>query len=133
MINRATGLLLSALLFSAPSAQAEWKLVDMTEEAAFYIDDFFEPGPKVLIWSLVDYPRPNSAGQLSAKILWEVDCAGSRLRSLMLSSHPHHMGIGQAVTVDKSEGEWLQPAEDSLQEAMYVLACGVEPSVGKKT
>ena len=133
MMKGLRGLMLVALLSATLPARAEWKLVDMTEEAAFYIDDFFEPGPKALLWGLVDYPRPNPSGHLSAKILWEVDCVHSRLRSLMRSSHPHHMGVGEAASVDKTEGEWLKPPEDSLQETIFILACGIEPSAGKRT
>ncbi len=120
------------MLASTP-ARAEWKLIEFTDEAAFYVEDYFERGPKTLIWELVDYKKPNKFGNLSAKILWEVDCAHSQMRSLMFSSHPFRMGIGEPLTMDKSTGEWEVPVEDSAQEEIFILACGFEPQLGPKT
>ena len=118
---------------ASPVVQAEWKLIDTTEEAAFFVDDFFQLGRTVEIWQLVDYRVPNKFGNLSAKILWEVDCVHSQMRSKMFSSHPFRMGIGEALSMDKSTGEWEIPTEDSPQEAIFVLACGFEPQLGSKT
>ncbi|MCE2870759.1 MAG: hypothetical protein LW714_05010 [Oxalobacteraceae bacterium] len=120
-------------MFTSSPALAEWKLIEFTDEAAFYVDDFFERGPKTLIWELVDYKKPNKFGNLSAKILWEVDCAHSQMRSLMFSSHPYRMGIGEPLSMDKSAGEWEVPAEDSAHETIFVLGCGFEPQLGPKT
>ena len=117
----------------SPSVQADWKVIDVTEDAAYFVDDFFEPGRTVAIWQLVDYKVPNKFGNLSAKILWEVDCVHSQMRSKMFSSHPFRMGIGEALTMDKSTGEWETPAEDTQQEAIFILACGFEPQLGPKT
>ena len=122
-----------AFLFGSPVVQAEWKLIDTTEEAAYFVDDFFQPGRTVAIWQLVDYRVPNKFGNLSAKILWEVDCVHSQMRSMMFSSHPFRMGIGEALSMDKSTGEWETPAEDTPQEAIFILACGFEPQLGPKT
>jgi len=118
---------------SSPAVQAEWKLIDTTEEAAFFVDDFFEPGRVVMIWQLVEYKVPNKFGNLSAKILWEVDCVHSQMRSKMFSSHPFRMGIGEALSMDRSTGEWETPSEDTPQEAIFILACGFEPQLGPKT
>jgi len=127
-------LLMGWMFFFSPSlAHAEWKLIDTTEEAAFFVDDFFEPGRTVAIWELVEYKVPNKFGNLSAKILWEVDCVHSQMRSKMFSSHPFRMGIGEALSMDKSTGEWETPAEDTPQEAIFILACGFEPQLGPKT
>jgi hypothetical protein len=126
--------LMGCVSFSlSPSVQAEWKVIDVTEDAAYFVDDFFEPGRTVAIWQLVDYKVPNKFGNLSAKILWEVDCVHSQMRSKMFSSHPFRMGIGEALTMDKSTGEWETPAEDTQQEAIFILACGFEPQLGPKT
>jgi hypothetical protein len=126
--------LMGCVSFSlSPSVQAEWKVIDVTDDAAYFVDDFFEPGRTVAIWQLVDYKVPNKFGNLSAKILWEVDCVHSQMRSKMFSSHPFRMGIGEALTMDKSTGEWETPAEDTQQEAIFILACGFEPQLGPKT
>ena len=126
--------LIGCMSFSlSSSVQAEWKVIDVTEDAAYFVDDFFEPGRTVAIWQLVDYKVPNKFGNLSAKILWEVDCVHSQMRSKMFSSHPFRMGIGEALTMDKSTGEWETPAEDTQQEAIFILACGFEPQLGPKT
>jgi hypothetical protein len=126
-------LLSLSFLCGAAPARAEWKLIDFTEEAAFYIDDFFEPGQKARVWELVDYHQSNQFGSHSAKILWEVDCARSMVRTLSFSSHPHRMGIGEPVSVENNPGEWALPPEYSPQESVFILACGFEPSAGPKT
>lgn len=120
-------------MLSSWTARAEWKLVEFNDEAAFYVDDFFERGAITMIWELVDYKKPNKFGNLSAKILWEVDCARSQMRPLMFSSHPFRMGIGEPLSMDKSAGEWEVPAEDSAHETIFVLGCGFEPQLGPKT
>ena len=126
--------LMGCVSFSlSPSVQAEWKVIDVTDDAAYFVDDFFEPGRTVAIWQLVDYKVPNKFGNLSAKILWEVDCVHSQMRSKMFSSHPFRMGIGEALSMDKSTGEWEIPSEDTPQEAIFILACGFEPQLGPKT
>ncbi len=124
-------LLLTA--FCAAPVRAEWKLIDFTDEAAFYVDDFFEIGPVAQVWEMVDYREPNQFGSQSAKILWEVDCVHSQVRTLLFSSHPHRMGIGEAVSIDNRPGEWMRPPDDSPQESLFILACGFEPSAGPKT
>ena len=124
-------MLLSGLAPGA--AHATWKLIDFTDDAAFYVDDFFEHGPKAKVWELVDYRVPNEFGSQSARILWEVDCTRSAVRTLSFSSHPHRMGIGEPISTDNRVGEWVLPPEDSPQEAVFILACGFEPFAGPKT
>jgi hypothetical protein len=118
---------------SSAAVHAEWKLIDVTDEAAFYVDDFFQPGKTTMIWQLVEYKVPNKYGNLSAKILWEVDCIHSQMRSLMFSSYPFRMGVGEALSMDKTVNEWETPAEDSAQEAIFIFGCGFEPRLGPKT
>lgn len=125
-------LLCGGFLFSLP-VRAEWKLLDLTDEAAYYVNEIFEPGPVAKVWGMVDYREPNQLGSRSAKILWEIDCARSRVRTLLFSLHPNRMGMGDALRVDRSPGEWSLPPEDSHQESLFILACGIEPIVGPKT
>lgn len=125
--------LLPLLCAAPPAARAEWKLIDFTDEAAFYIDDFFETGQKARVWELVDYHQPNQFGSHSAKILWEVDCVRSMVRTLSFTSHPHRMGIGEPVSIENHPGDWSLPPEYSPQESVFILACGFEPSAGPKT
>lgn len=117
---------------SAP-AHAEWKLIDLTDEAAFYVEEFFEPGPPARVWEVVDYRQPAASGMRSARVLWEVDCARSRVRTLIFSSHPNRMGMGEAISVDRTPGAWTLPPEDSPLESVFILACGTEPVAGPKT
>ena len=121
------------MLLISFSAHAEWKLIEFNEEAAFYLEDFFETGGRPLIWELVDYKNPNKFGNLSAKILWEMDCGKRVLRRVMFSSHPHRMGIGEPTVIDKEAGEWEKPATDSPQESIFILACRIDPNEGPKT
>ena len=114
-------------------ARAEWKLIDLTDEAAFYVEEFFEPGPPARIWEVVDYRQPNASGARSSRVLWEIDCARSRVRTLIFSSHALRMGMGEPISVDRIPGEWVVPPEDSPLESVFILACGVEPVAGPKT
>lgn len=124
---------LALMLLIPLSAHAEWKLIDYDDEAAFYLEDFFETGGRPLIWELVDYKNPNKFGNLSAKILWEMDCANLVIRRLMFSSHPHRMGIGEPTVMDKQATDWEKPPADSAQESIFILACRIDPNAGPKT
>ncbi len=126
-------LCVAVMLFVSISAHAEWKLIEFNDEAAFYLEDFFATGGSPLIWQLVDYKNPNKFGNLSAKILWEMDCGKRVMRRLMFSSHPHRMGIGEPTVMDKEATAWEKPATDSAQESIFILACRIDPNAGPKT
>lgn len=116
------------------SARAEWKLLEFNDGEAVYINDFFRPGGTTTrMWMLIEYREPTPQGNLSVKLLWEVDCAARAMRTLRYSSHPHRMGIGDAMKVDETPGEWARPKEDSPQETMFVLICRFDPNDGPKT
>lgn len=125
-------LLTVMMLCVSASACAEWKLIEFNDEAAFYIEDFFEQGVRPLVWELVDYKTPNKFGNLSARILWEMDCPNGLLRRVIFSTHPYRMGIGAASVMDKEPGEWEKPVSDSPQETIFILACGITPGLGPK-
>jgi hypothetical protein len=125
-------LLLAMIMMISSSAHAEWKLIDFNDEAAFYLEDFFATGGSPLIWQLIDYKNPNKFGNLSAKILWEMDCGKRVMRRLMFSSHPHRMGIGEATVMDKEATEWEKPALDSTQESIFIIACRIDRNDGPK-
>ena len=128
--------LIAALLMFCclSSARAEWKLIDVKDGQAFYINDFFRPGGDTTrMWMLIEYREPTPQGSLSVTLLWEVDCAARAMRTLHYSSFPYRMGIGDAIKVDETPGEWIKPAEDSPQETMFVLICRFDPNAGPKT
>ncbi len=115
-------------------ARAEWKLIDFNDGEAIYLNDFFRPGcDTTRMWMLIDYREPTSQGSLSVKLLWEVDCPARAVRTLRYSSHPHRMGIGDAMKVDETPGEWARPPEDSPQETIFVMVCRFDPNAGPKT
>ncbi len=122
------------MMFTAAPALAEWKLIDFNDGEAVYINDFFRPGGDTTrMWMLIEYREPTPLGSLSVKLLWEVDCPARAMRTLRYSSYPYRMGIGDAIKVDETPGEWLKPAEDSPQETMFVLICRFDPNAGPKT
>lgn len=128
--------LLAALLLCCclSSARAEWKLIDFNDGEAVYINDFFRPGGATTrMWMLIEYRERTPVGSLSVKLLWEVDCAASAMRTLRYASYPLRMGFGDAIKVDETPGEWIKPAEDSPQETMFVLICRFDPNQGPKT
>ncbi len=128
-------LIAAVLIFCClSSARAEWKLIDVQDGEAFYINDFFRPGGDTTrMWMLIEYREPTPQGSLSVTLLWEVDCAARAMRTLRYSSFPYRMGIGDAIKVDETPGEWIKPAEDSPQETMFVLICRFDPNAGPKT
>jgi hypothetical protein len=128
--------LIAALLMFCcfSSARAEWKLIDVKDGQAFYINDFFRPGGDTTrMWMLIEYREPTPQGSLSVTLLWEVDCASRAMRTLRYSSFPYRMGIGDAIKVDETPSEWIKPDEDSPQETMFVLICRFDPNAGPKT
>ena len=128
-------LIAAVLIFCClSSARAEWKLIDVQDGEAFYINDFFRPGGDTTrMWMLIEYREPTPQGSLSVTLLWEVDCAARAMRTLRYSSFPYRMGIGDAIKVDETPGAWIKPDEDSPQETMFVLICRFDPNAGPKT
>ncbi len=128
-------LIAAVLIFCClSSARAEWKLIDVQDGEAFYINDFFRPGGDTTrMWMLIEYREPTPQGSLSVTLLWEVDCAARAMRTLRYSSFPYRMGIGDAIKVDETPGAWIKPTEDSPQETMFVLICRFDPNAGPKT
>lgn len=134
MKRKSLSVLLSLLgLCGIVPAHAEWKLLDLTDEAAFYVEEFFEPGPPARIWEVVDYLQPSASGMRSARVLWEIDCAQSLARTLIFVSYPNRMGMGEAISVDRTPGAWTRPPADSPLESVFIVTCGAEPVSGPKT
>ena len=128
-------LILTILLvtLSAPVCFGEWAKVGATSEGGytFYIDHerIREHDGYVYFWVLTDFPKPRSAGDMSAKTYYQGDCNLFRLKGLDSSFYRGPMGEGDIVdrsSVRRSESEenmWDYPTPDSTGEAMLEAVC----------
>ena len=105
-------LLTGVLLLAATSAWAEWVKVTETSDTAFYVDpaSIGDKGPFRQVSVLQDYAGQEPGGVRSRQVLYEIDCAGERLRSLAVSEHPEPMAQGGRVSSLERESVWLYVA-----------------------
>ena len=102
----------TALLFAATSAWAEWVKVTETPDTVFYVDPAsIGDKEKVRRVAVVqDYAKQEPGGVRSRRVLYEIDCAGERMKSLSVMEHSEPMAGGKSVNSWERESEWLNVA-----------------------
>jgi hypothetical protein len=102
----------SVLLLSATSVLADWAKVAETPGTAYYLDpasisakDGFR---RVSV--IHDYSKQDPAGARSRAVLYEIDCAEERLRSIAVTEYSEPMARGQGINSWQRESEWLYVA-----------------------
>lgn len=92
-----TLLLLS--LFVTGSAWAEWKVVDETEKAFFYIDPatIRKEGNLRKVWEITDLKTRETDVAMSKRARTEYDCKNERWRLLALSTYSESMVKGKEL------------------------------------
>ena len=118
------------LMFTSPS-YAEWEIGTISvrgglREAIFYVD--FDRIRKVdgfvYYWTLDDYRKPLSTGDLSYKVYNQGDCKLFRLKRLNQSTYTQSMAGGTpSATINKPETEWEYPSPGSVTENILNKVC----------
>ena len=120
--------LILILTFLFPvSSFADWTKITSSQEGdSFYLDveTIKESNGLVYYWSLVDYLKPQNAGFLSAKALYEVNCNIPRKeRQLSISGYSTPMGKGNPIDTDNKEQEWTYSQPNTITEMMIANVC----------
>ena len=119
--------LLFSLLISFNSF-GEWRLVTIGDNVGnkFYID-FDSVNKKngyVYYWNLIDLVKPDDWGDLSAKILYEVDCnLPYKERGISYNYYKAPMGQGSPSATDNIINDWRYATPGSVREQTIESVC----------
>jgi hypothetical protein len=125
-------LLITLLVLSNGPAYAEWVALGESDSGTIvYVDrDTRLPkGKLVKMWILYNFTRVRTvAGEsyFSNKVHCEYDCAQARHRTLVDMRFSSTMGFGKVVYNKSSQGKWLPVAPQSINEALWKVACNKE-------
>tara|TARA_B110000967_G_scaffold189561_1_gene213384 strand:+ start:327 stop:710 length:384 start_codon:yes stop_codon:yes gene_type:complete len=122
---------LLVLLFSiliSFNSYGEWTLVTtgINVKNKYYID--FDGVDKnngyTYYWNLVDFEKLSKWGELSAKVLYEVDC-NAPLKEKRISSIYYKLPMGKGAISDTSNspGDWEYASPDSVREQTIKAVC----------
>ena len=117
----------STVAFASP-VFAGWTEVDkgVSTGITYYIeyDTVKENNGYVYYWELADYLKPDQFGDLSNKVLREVDCDIPRKwRYLSQLYYTQPMASGSTSTTYNNASEWKYPSPNSVGETMINEAC----------
>lgn len=129
--------LITLLVLSSGSVNAEWVAVERRYLVPGLQTLYIEPetirkeGSLVTLWQLLDFKwmQGNARGPsrfLSTKTHKEFDCAGKRLRLLAFTEFSRQMGTGIPVDGYVDTGNWLPVEPESINHALWEVACGKE-------
>lgn len=116
IVNANRGLMravLSALLFlAATSAWASWVKVAEVGDTVYYVDPESVGGKGSVrrVSVIHDYAKEEPGGVRSRRVLYEIDCAGERLKSLAATEHSEPMAQGKTLNSWERESDWLYVA-----------------------
>jgi hypothetical protein len=86
----------------------------------------------VTMWQLIDFKwmqgGRNPTRFLSTETHKQFDCAEQRLRLLAFTAFSRHMGTGIAADGYVDTGNWLPVEPESINQALWEVACGNERS-----
>ena len=129
--------LITLLFLSTVPAYAEWVAVEkdylLLGLQTVYVDSdtIRREGNLVTLWQLIDFKTMQGNGRgahrfLSTKIHKQFDCAGKRLRLLAFTEFSRRMGTGIAANGYVDKDNWLPVEPESINHALWELACGKE-------
>lgn len=118
------------LLLVATNASAEWTLMKRDDEISIYMDfaTIRRSGDMAKAWELQDFTQPkrlaDESPYLSAKVLWEYDCADERERIVAIQQFAGQMGGGKiGWTYHDSPMKWAPIAPGSVAVELWKRAC----------
>lgn len=136
-------LLVMLLFLSGAPAYAEWVAVEkdylVPGRQTVYVDpeSIRREGHLVTLWQLTDFKwmqgnqglGPLGFGPhrfFSTKTHKQFDCVGKRVRLLAFTEFSLHMGTGIAAHGYVDRDNWLAVEPESINQALWEFACGME-------
>ena len=107
-------------------ADFNWKKMGSNSKGdVFYIDllSIKKVGNKVFYFTLTDYIKPTSLGDLSSKVYGEVNCLNFSFRYLKDFYYQQPMANGEPSTVFDEVSEWIENKKGSMFEILNKFAC----------
>ena len=123
-------LLFTLLLLSSGPAYAEWMSLGASDSGTTVYADpatIRREGDLVKMLVLFDFKTKQTKADvsfLSAKAHMEYDCAEQRFEGLAVTYFSGNMGNGALLDRSSSKGKWIRVTRDSLDQALWKLACG---------
>ena len=135
--------LITLLFLNTVPAYAEWVAVEkdylLPGLQTVYVDPdtIRRERNLVTLWQLIDFKgMQGNAGMgplgfgphrlLSTKTHKQFDCAEKRLRLLAFTEFSRRMGTGIAANGYVDTGNWISVEQDSINHALWEVACGKE-------
>ena len=119
-------LLFATQIFTSNS-YAEWtKYGNDIEGYTFYVDfnTMRKKNDNVYIWTLVDFPRPNTKNESSATTLLQADCELFRYKLLSQSYFRESKGKGKKTRIENSNNpKWKFAEPNTLNYLTLELVC----------
>ena len=117
------------LALATGQAMAAWVSLGDVGNAEMLVDrdTIVRNGEMATMWSVSALKAPGAANGVayaSLKRQDEFDCAGSRMRGVLISAHPQPLGEGAAVVSEKGNGAWMPVTPQSPGEMLWKIACG---------
>ena len=122
------GMLFTLLVSSGP-AYADWMSLGASDSGTTVYADLAtlrREGDLVQMLVLFDFKTTQTKADvsfLSAKAQMEYDCAEQRYEGLAVTYFSGNMGNGQLVDRSSGKGKRLRVSPDSLDQALWKLAC----------
>lgn len=110
-------------------AFAGWKELVSDQVATEYVnpDSVERSNYLVKMWNMSDYATPQEVGNgrlyKSSKTLQEYNCLEKKKRFMRIVHFSENMGLGQAIFIDSTLGEWREIKYGSLSEVHFNVAC----------
>ena len=119
-------LILSILFcFYSNFAFSEWKLFDMTNRSAFYIDEneIERKNNNIILWLMIDYIVKDEWNNNSMITYMEFDCINKRNRSNVAYLFSGRMGTGGVTDELLKKTEWGLPPPGSAYHRIMKKYC----------
>tara|TARA_B100000686_G_scaffold348036_1_gene438141 strand:+ start:5557 stop:5952 length:396 start_codon:yes stop_codon:yes gene_type:complete len=124
-------LFLLIFVFVSTNVMAEWTAIKWSHEdggLTLYVDytTIRKDGDKVRMLSLVDFEvvDKKEIDLFSSRAQNEYDCKTKKIRQLFYALYSGSMGKGKMEHSNSEYLKWLPIKDGSMEEAMWVVACG---------
>jgi len=119
--------LIALLMLISNSVWADWELVGNTQgDEAYYIDMTTLRVDDSLrrVWTLTNLKKKGSQGEMSVRVLREIDCKNERTRSLAMTGFTGAMSDGEMLPTYRGDNDpWDYIAPRTVAHAIYLRAC----------
>jgi hypothetical protein len=124
--------LLALVMLVALPVSAEWESVGATDDEEVYIDmdtvrisnDLRMDNSLRRVWTLTNRSKKGRLGEMSLRILREIDCKQERIRVLSMTGFTGAMGSGSSLPTYRGDNDpWDYIAPKTFAYYFYLKAC----------